>query len=182
MFNDAFSWMRPPFNTISRFRNPGKVNWNMMSDARVWQSLTWSFPDPNTSTSWNIWNSVKNSRRGYAAEARSDFATVDIFTDRVNFDGNLNPDYPTQFHGAFSSALTSTRDSTNYDQARDRSPEQLAQRRSKALRRPAQSECSMIPQAHYLNATRLPAVAANRRRRLNSMHSTTERQGEGFGQ
>ncbi|HIF31477.1 MAG TPA: hypothetical protein EYQ75_07375 [Planctomycetaceae bacterium] len=119
MFNDAFSWMRPPFNTISRFRNPGKVNWNMMSDARVWQSLTWSFPDPNTSTSWNIWNSVKNSRRGYAAEARSDFATVDIFTDRVNFDGNLNPDYPTQFHGAFSSALTSTRDSTNYDQARD---------------------------------------------------------------
>jgi hypothetical protein len=119
MFNDAFSWMRPPFNTISRFRNPGKVNWNMMSDARVWQSLTWSSPDPNNSTFWNMWGAVQSTRRGYSPEAKSNFSMVDIFTDRVNFDGNLNPDYPTQFHGAFSSSLTSNRASSAYDRPRN---------------------------------------------------------------
>lgn len=113
MFNDANAWLRPPFNTISRFRNPGKVNLNMVADAQVWRALTWSFPNPNTANHWNIWGMVRTSRAGYSPSPVSNFGSVDILSDpNINFDANLNPAFASEFHGVFAPATMSTVDSS----------------------------------------------------------------------
>ena len=114
-FNDANAWLQPPFNTISRFRNPGKINLNMIPDKRVWDALVWStYPNPNGGNAWSNWTRFQTVRRGYTPVVQSDFPTVDVLTGSdINFDDsfNLHPKYSSEFHGAFAPSTTSLRDS-----------------------------------------------------------------------
>ena len=69
---------RPPFNKLSRFRDPGRVNINTISDSRVWQAIDGGFTP---------WSTVVASRRGYAP-------------------AGFNSDYPTLFANPFRSAAS----------------------------------------------------------------------------
>ncbi len=53
---------RPPFNKLSRFRDPGRVNINTIYDMRVWQAIAHGFP---TESSPAFWDNLVRSRRGY---------------------------------------------------------------------------------------------------------------------
>ncbi len=73
---------RPPFNKLSRFRDPGRINLNTISDYRVWEALTKGFfaqdprfdpnvnvnvltPSPNQITgAFSYWERFLISRRG----------------------------------------------------------------------------------------------------------------------
>jgi hypothetical protein len=65
--------LAPPFDTISNYRYPGKVNINTVLDPRVWRGLNWyysgtqEFDDPISYTDW------EDSRAGVVG-APSDFA------------------------------------------------------------------------------------------------------------
>ncbi|MCY2986931.1 MAG: hypothetical protein NTY19_03575 [Planctomycetota bacterium] len=111
-FNDTtydpyFRTYRPPFNSLSRFRDPGKVNINTIFDDEVWKAMVLGFPNgdyagtPPTSW-WDIWAKVKQSRQGYAPAAVN---TTDL-TKPLNFSASLNSDYPTRFAGVFQPAST----------------------------------------------------------------------------
>jgi hypothetical protein len=69
---------RPPFNKLSRFRDPGRININTISDPRVWRAVN------SGSTPWST---VMDSRRGYPA-------------------GGFNSDYPSQFANPFRTAAS----------------------------------------------------------------------------
>ena len=43
---------RPPFNCLSRFREPGRVNLNTATDARVWLGVGAAFPPHNDTNLW----------------------------------------------------------------------------------------------------------------------------------
>ena len=70
----------PPFNRMSRFRDPGRININTVFDERIWQALY----DPYFSRS-TPWREVELSRQGYDGPA-------------------MNSNYPTRFANPFRSA------------------------------------------------------------------------------
>jgi len=75
---------RPPFNRLSRFRDPGRVNVNTIFDKRVWSGIAKNFPDMDTDafvTEFNL------SRQGYG-------------TTPLEF----NPLVPTRFGNPFRTA------------------------------------------------------------------------------
>ncbi|MFO0902662.1 MAG: hypothetical protein U0939_06660 [Pirellulales bacterium] len=55
---------RPPYNRLSRFREPGRMNINTMFDLREWQAIAQGYHHYSTS---NFFNTLVDSRRGYAA-------------------------------------------------------------------------------------------------------------------
>lgn len=70
-FGDATTqdgeFFRPPFNRLSRFRDPGRVNLNTIQDVEVWQALTFGFPEwsnPNSGALANSWLAFQMSRAG----------------------------------------------------------------------------------------------------------------------
>ncbi len=79
---------RPPFNWISRYRDPGRVNINTVFSREVWRGLTNYFPTMNPSAPLWRWISMFNSRRGY----NGSFVSID-------------PRYPTRFANPFRSAF-----------------------------------------------------------------------------
>jgi hypothetical protein len=52
---------RPPFNWLSRFSDPGRVNLNTIWDPRVWLGVSEGFPLMATATFWNSAGAPKNS-------------------------------------------------------------------------------------------------------------------------
>jgi len=84
----------PPFNHISNYRDPGKVNINTIFSVDVWRGLTNYFPDMNTAppSDWQ-WDEFVQSRRGYTATTPSNILAMDT----VNH-------YPTRFVRPFRSA------------------------------------------------------------------------------
>lgn len=93
--------MRAPYNKLSKFVEPGRVNVNAISHPYVWQGVMWNI-NPNaasrtapTATPWG-WNEYSNSLRGYVPAAG------------VISNGNprLNPNSPTQFGGVFKSSFS----------------------------------------------------------------------------
>ncbi len=80
----------PPFNQISRFREPGRVNINTVFSKEVWRGLINYFPemDPEASSAWR-WLAMVNSRRGYGGNGSA---------------SKIDPDYPTRFANPFRSA------------------------------------------------------------------------------
>ncbi len=79
---------RPPYNNLSRFQDPGRVNINTILDARVWEGIAKGYPamDP-TSIGMPMYTRILQSRRGYAGNPLE-----------------LNSDYPTLFGNPFRSA------------------------------------------------------------------------------
>ncbi|HJT34080.1 MAG TPA: hypothetical protein VJ783_18685 [Pirellulales bacterium] len=63
-----------PFNWLSRYREPGKINLNTVFDPVVFKALAddypgtlWGMPDPTTSLGFGLWPSVFLSRQGTGA-------------------------------------------------------------------------------------------------------------------
>ncbi len=84
--NHAF---HPPFNRISLYREPGRININTVFSGDVWKGLMNFFPhmDLKATAGWK-WGKFQQTRQGYAA-------------------GNpleINPKYPTRFAGVFRSS------------------------------------------------------------------------------
>ncbi len=83
---------RPPFNKLSRFRDPGKININTIfgeagTSDQIWQALTYNFPDPTAPSYWRTaWQRVVDSRLGMAP-------------------GDSIDNYPTGFAGVFRNSV-----------------------------------------------------------------------------
>jgi hypothetical protein len=74
-YEDTF---RPPFNRLSRFRSPGLININTISDPRIWDALTYG------STSTPSWDEIEATRREYVPTLNG-----------------MHNDYPTRFANPF---------------------------------------------------------------------------------
>jgi hypothetical protein len=61
---------QPPFNRLSRFRDPGRININTISDRRVWLAIAHGFPHQS---SLAFWERLLASRRGYPAGEEPQF-------------------------------------------------------------------------------------------------------------
>ncbi len=79
----------PPFNKISRFREPGRVNINTVFSKEVWRGLINYFPEMDPGAYAWRWQAMVNSRRGYGGNASA---------------SKIDPDYPTRFVNPFRSA------------------------------------------------------------------------------
>ncbi|MBX3422563.1 MAG: hypothetical protein KF752_13500 [Pirellulaceae bacterium] len=78
---------RPPYNTLPREAEPGRINLNTISEPNVLkglyaQLLNWDDRKNESVSTDDVWKLFETSRRGYATEGP-------------------NPDYPTQFAGVF---------------------------------------------------------------------------------
>jgi hypothetical protein len=87
--NHGFGY-RAPFNHLSRFRVPGRININTVVDPLVWDAITATYPDLQTGFSTAFFQLLQ-SRRGYRVEDPSGTSldtdgTIDMFRG--------NPDYP----------------------------------------------------------------------------------------
>jgi hypothetical protein len=70
----------PPFNLISRYREPGRINLNTIFSEDVWTGLMDFFPDMATA-GWR-WSEFVASRRGYAGTNIWDFDTHGAYPTR----------------------------------------------------------------------------------------------------
>jgi hypothetical protein len=85
--------LHPPFNKLSRYREPGKINLNTIYDARVWDALTdgvFGLTTPTVPPALPAlpqrWTKFWESRRGYALPASA---------------AEFDPTYPTIFANPF---------------------------------------------------------------------------------
>jgi len=81
----------PPFNRISDYREPGRVNINTITDdGHIWRGIMNGFGD-QTGSDWDanaLWRRIVGSRRGYM-EGTGTFASMSIFDDNFpTFFGN----------------------------------------------------------------------------------------------
>lgn len=96
----ALATLRAPYNKLSKFVEPGRVNINAIAHPHVWQGVMWNTNpttasrNAKTDTPWG-WTEYQNSLRGYVPGAG------------VIPEGNphLNPNVPTQFAGVFKSSF-----------------------------------------------------------------------------
>ena len=90
--------LRPPFNRLSRFRDPGRVNVNTIFDREVLEGIVKGFPamDDASGIGVGFWSKFQRSRRDYTGGA----ATADLSTThpsrfgnpfRSSFSGQLMP-------------------------------------------------------------------------------------------
>ncbi|MFM7070675.1 MAG: hypothetical protein ACKO38_02635 [Planctomycetota bacterium] len=110
---------RPPFNRLSRFREPGRMNINTIFDFREWRALAHGFPEYDNTQFFN--DHFVRSRRGYVASQFGSYPTIfaNPFRDSTSSDlmpnildmrktgievGLLRPD-PTSGNGSVSSAV-----------------------------------------------------------------------------
>lgn len=95
--NEIFGPLNAPYNRISRFVEPGRVNINDVSEPNVWRGIMWNTMsaaernDPAATTPFQ--QELNNSRRGYTPMAG---------ILGTNF---LHQDSPTQFAGVFKSSF-----------------------------------------------------------------------------
>ncbi|MCO6456738.1 MAG: hypothetical protein J5I93_15675 [Pirellulaceae bacterium] len=82
--------LAPPFNYISRYRDPGRININTIHDPRIWEAISKGFPamDPTVNNSPTV-DEMFESRQGYAGSWPT-----------------LNSNYPSIFSDPFRSAAS----------------------------------------------------------------------------
>ncbi len=85
----------PPFNSISDYREPGRINLNTIYNQKVFEGLMKAFPGMDSST---VWQNLVRSRRGYDAAPQSNPLGQDINP------GAPRPYSPTEFAKPFRSA------------------------------------------------------------------------------
>ncbi len=107
--SDAFTF-RPPFNKVSRFRDPGKVNLNTIPNADVWDAVVAGNGPPSPA-----WNDVELSIRKRQDSAPPFGSSADITVpDHVAIPGmpaaigHLDPNHPTQFLNPFRPSNSAT--------------------------------------------------------------------------
>jgi hypothetical protein len=54
---------RAPFNKLSRFRDPGRININTVSSPDVWNAIVATYPDLKRLNGGNTWDDIVRSRR-----------------------------------------------------------------------------------------------------------------------
>lgn len=101
--NNILATLRAPYNRLSRYVEPGRVNLNTIAEENVFQGVWYNSLTPlqrqQLGSASNAWNIVFNSRRGYVPGGGPN-----------NFDpGRLNTAYPTQFAGIFKPAMEAGR-------------------------------------------------------------------------
>jgi hypothetical protein len=84
----AATQFRPPFNRLSRFRDPGRVNINTISDRLVWEGIVKGLQWDSGFNLGASWNELQASRRGYPL-------------------GSLDSRFPTQFANPIRSSNSS---------------------------------------------------------------------------
>lgn len=87
---------RPPYNRLSRFREPGRVNINTVFDFREWQAIAQGMP--NYSTQGFFTSKFLESRRGYTANAATYGQWPTIFANP--FRSAVSSDIAVNFGGA----------------------------------------------------------------------------------
>ncbi|MBC8356016.1 MAG: hypothetical protein H8E66_28905 [Planctomycetes bacterium] len=92
---------RPPYNRLSRFRDPGRVNINTIFDSRIWEGIAKTFPGMDPTSSTILLNNLNLSRQGYGDDVS------DILAFGWQPTGSP-PDvyYPTRFANPFRSAFS----------------------------------------------------------------------------
>jgi hypothetical protein len=101
----ALASLHAPYNQISRFVEPGRVNINTIQDPRVWQGLVWNvdptavqretpMPAPEGTPGPPGWSQLVGFRRGYAPRPGSAIPEPNP---------RLSAFFPTQFNGVFKS-------------------------------------------------------------------------------
>lgn len=90
---------RPPYNYLSRFRDPGRININTIFDYREFHALTALFEHYNNHTTNNQMNNVPElfnrfveSRRGYGLSEYGDYPTIFANPVRTAMSADLMPD------------------------------------------------------------------------------------------
>ncbi len=100
--------LMPPYNRVSQFREPGRVNINTLEDVEVMRGLEWSYLDNSNRNSGGAslaFDLLKKSR-GKDSYLRP-IGAEQITGNKHN--SNLNGNYPTEFPGVFKSALAAGR-------------------------------------------------------------------------
>jgi hypothetical protein len=87
---------RPPFNKMSRFRDPGRINFNTIFDPRIWDAAVAQFPGLTVTD--GKWAEVAMSRQGYGSRFMG-------LTDGP--DDTTGTAYPTRFANPIRSANAS---------------------------------------------------------------------------
>ena len=86
--DSSVSFLRPPFNHVSMFRDPGRVNVNTVFDPLVWKSMVKGYPGMDSPSSWS--NLVK-SREGFGGQPAHRFPTQFANPFRSGTGGELVP-------------------------------------------------------------------------------------------
>ena len=84
----------PPFNRISTYREPGRINLNTIYSQEVWQGLMNYFP--TTIRLWRAGGGSSSVRAGWDTAASDTATTVDVLDDTATY-------LPTQFARPFRS-------------------------------------------------------------------------------
>ncbi|RMF44883.1 MAG: hypothetical protein D6753_01445 [Planctomycetota bacterium] len=169
---ELFAPLRPPYNRISRFTEPGRVNINDLAEPAVWQGVLWGALTPAqrgsvlTGGALPYWNPLITSRRGYAT------GQAGFYGSNTGANLPLHPDYPTRFAGVFKSPLEvgfvpPTRNSTLDPPAVRSNPTQVTLLRSaptgnRPLFAPTSPYTVKHPFAEYLPITRLANLVTTR--------------------
>ena len=106
--NEILRPLNAPYNRISRFTEPGRVNVNDVSEPNVWQGLMWGIMNSssrntlvgNPDTALPFWSVFKSSRTGYdlpVPVAQQGFVSAP--------NPYLHPEVPTQFARVFKSSF-----------------------------------------------------------------------------
>ncbi len=93
--------LRPPYNRVAGFVEPGRVNVNTWSDPAVWRGLMWNAITPANNDQRNrgqvpYADDLAASRRGYAPQSSP-------YIPGAN--KHLHPEFPTEFAGVFKSSF-----------------------------------------------------------------------------
>lgn len=99
----------PPFNWISNYREPGRINLNSVNSKYVWNGLMNGFPDQNNA-SWEttnplgpaIWQKFLYSRRGYKDVPGTLPDELGALLN-IRTDSTSGQPYPTRFENPFRS-------------------------------------------------------------------------------
>lgn len=59
------AWLQPPFNSLSKFRDPGRVNFNTIFNREVWEGINKNYPFFDPAMRVDHWNAFLQSRQGY---------------------------------------------------------------------------------------------------------------------
>ncbi len=98
--NYIFEPHRAPYNRLSNFTEPGRININDVAEPAVWQGIVWNSLQhterENVLTSPGDWQRVLESRRGYLTAGGGNIPNANPL---------LHPEVPTQFAGVFKSTF-----------------------------------------------------------------------------
>jgi len=97
--NHAF---HPPFNNISLYREPGRINLNTIFNREVFMGLMNFYPGMNTEA---FWEKFVRSRRGYTGSSSGGAA---LQSQAVQSMLQLNSSFPTRFAQPFKSACAAS--------------------------------------------------------------------------